>query len=184
MFPIQDQISVAAKANIDANIALYASLTQKTLESVEKLINLNIAAVKSSMEESSAMTRKMLSAKDPQEFFSLISEQAQPKLEKAIAYGSTVATIAKSAQSEFAKATESQIAQASHKVHELIEEAAKKGPAGTESLITVMKTAMGNAGSTYEQIAKTTKQAVEAMEANLSSTVNQISQAVIAPAKA
>lgn len=183
MFPIQDQISVATKANLDANLALYASLTHKTLESVEKLINLNINTVKASMEETSTVARKMLSAKDPQEFFSAIAEQAKPKFNNAIAYGSNVANIASSTQSEFTKAAEVQIAQVSRKVNEMVEEISKKAPAGSENMVAIMKTAMGNVGNTYEQITKTTKQAVEALEANLTSTANQVAQAVAAPAK-
>lgn len=183
MFPIQDQISVATRANLDANLALYTSLTSKTLESVEKLINLNLVAVKASMDESSAVTRKMLAARDPQELFSVITEQAKPKFETAIAYGSQIASIAGSAQSELTKAAEAQIAEVSRKVHEIVEEVSRKAPAGSESVVAIMKTAIGNVGNTYEQITKTTKQAVEAMEANMTSTVNQISKAVAAPTK-
>lgn len=184
MFPIQDQISVATKANLDANFALYASLTHKTLESVEKLINLNISTVKASMEASSTVARKILTAKDPEEFLAAISEQAKPKFDTAIAYGSNVASIASSTQSEFTKAAEAQMAQVSRKVTEIVDELAKKAPAGSENMIAIMKNAMGTVGTTYEQMTRTTKQAVEALEANLSTTVNQVAQAVTAPAKA
>lgn len=167
MFPIQDQISVATKSNLEANLALYTSLTNKALESVEKLINLNITAVRASMEESSATTRQILAAKDPQEVISLLTAQTKPNYEKAIAYGSHLANIASSTQAEFTKAAETQIAQVSRKVTELIEEAARNAPAGSEGVVAVVKTAMGNASNGYEQFTKTAKQAVEALEANL-----------------
>lgn len=173
MFPIQDTISVAAKANFEANLALYASLTSKALESVEKLINLNFAAAKASMEESSTATRQMLAAKDPQEFLALVSAQAKPNLEKAVAYSTHLANIASSAQAEFTKATEAQIAETSRKVGELVEEAAKKAPAGSENMMAMVQSALGNANSGYEQFTKTTKQAVEAMESNMNAAVSQ-----------
>lgn len=183
MFPIQDQISVATRANLDANLALYTSLTHKTLEGMEKLINLNINAVKASMEASSEAARKILSVKNPEEFFSVIAEQAKPKLDTAIDYSSKIANIASSTQSEFTRAAESQMAQVGRKVNEIVEEIAKKAPAGSEHMIAIVKTAMGNVGNTYEQMTRTTKQAVEALEANINSTASQVAQAVTAPAK-
>lgn len=132
MFPIQDQISVATKNSLESNLALFTSLTNKTLESVEQLINLNITAVKASMEESSAAARQMLAAKDPQEFMSVLSAQAQPNMEKALAYGSHVANIAGSARAEFSKAAEAQIAAVAGKLNELVEEVTRKAPAGSE----------------------------------------------------
>jgi phasin family protein len=175
MFPIQDQISVATKAGLEAQFALFNSLTNKTLESVEKLINLNLAAVKASMEESGVTTRQILAAKDPQEFLSLVTAQTKPNFEKAIAYGSHLANIASSTQAEFTKAAEQQIAAVSSKVNELVEDAARNAPAGAENLIAVVKSAIGNANAGYEQFAKTSKQAAEAVEANLNSAVAQLS---------
>lgn len=181
MFPIQDQISAATKANLEANLALYADLTAKTLESFEKLINLNFTAVKTSMDESSATTRQILGAKDPQEFLSLVSAQAKPNLDKAIAYGSHFANIASSTQAEFSKATEAQIAQVSRKVSELVEEAAKSAPAGSENMVAMVKSAFGNATNGYEQFLKTSKQAADAFGANLNAAA-KLPQVVV-PAK-
>jgi phasin family protein len=177
MFPMQDQFSAAAKSNFAAGFALYNSLTSKTLESVEKLINLNLTAVKASMEESSAATKQILAAKDPQEFLSLVSAQTKPNLEKAIAYGSHVANIASSAQAEFSKAAETQIAEASRKFSELVEEASKNAPAGSETFVNLMKTTLGNATNGYEQFTKTAKQAVDTMEANISTAAGMVAPA-------
>ena len=182
MFPIQDQISVATKANLEANLALYSSLTNKTLETVEKLINLNLAAARSSMEESQAATRQILAAKDPQEFFSLFSAQAKPNYEKLVAYGGHLTNIANSTQAEFTKAAESQMAQFSRKVSELVEDAAQKAP-GADNMLAFMKNAMGNATATYEQFTRTAKQAADAVSASVSGTVPQIAQAATTTAK-
>lgn len=176
MFPIQDQISVAAKTNLEVNFALYTALTNKTLESIEKLVNLNLAAVKASMEESSAATRQLLATKDAKEFFSCINAQAKPNLEKALAYSSHLASIATSTQAEYTKAAEQQIAEAARKVNELVEDVTTKVPAGYEGVTALIKTALGNANSGYEQLSKTTKQAVEAFEANVNATVGQLTQ--------
>jgi len=183
MFPIQDQISVATKANLEANLALYTTLTNKTLESVEKLFALNIMAARTSMEESQAATRQILSAKDPQEFLSLVAAQAKPNFDKAVAYGGHLTSIANSTQAEFTKAAESQFAQFTRNLTELVEDAAQKAPVGSDNAIAILKTAMSNASSTYEQITKTAKQAVEAVGASVNGAVGQFAQATTAQAK-
>jgi phasin family protein len=175
MFPIQDQISVATKASLEAQFALFNSLTNKTLESVEKLVKLNLTAAKASMEESGAATRQILAAKDPQEFLSLVTAQTKPTFEKAMAYGGHLANIASSTQAEFTKATEQQIATVSSKLSELVESAAKNAPAGSENFVAILQSAIGNANAGYEQFSRTAKQAADAVEANLNSTLSQFS---------
>lgn len=183
MFPIQDQISVATRAKLEANIELYASLTRKTLESMEKLTALNLNAVKASMVQSAAVTRKMLAARDPQEFFSVISGETTPKLDHAIAYGSEVVSIATGAQSEFAKAAEVQVAELGRKVSELVDDIVSKAPAGSDNLASIVKSAVDTVGSTYEQMTRTALQAVEAVEANLAAAASQVAQAAAEPVK-
>lgn len=179
-----EQFSAATKANFEAQIALITALTNKAFESVEKLVDLNLTAAKSSIEESNAAAKQLLAAKDPQEFFSFSAAQAQPSAEKALAYGRHVASIASSAQAEFTKAAEEQVAEANRKVLALIEEASKNAPAGSENFISLVKTAFGTANASYEQLAKTTKQAVETLETNLNTAVTQLSQAANKTAKA
>ena len=58
-----------------------------------------------------------------------------------------------------------------------MEEVTKNAPAGSENAVAILKSAIGNANAGYEQFSKTSKQAVEAIEANLTSAVNQFTQA-------
>ena len=176
MFAIPEQFSAASKANFEAQLALITSLTNKAFEGMEKVVDLNINAVKSSLEESNAAAKQLLSAKDPQEWLSVAAAQAQPNAEKALAYGRHLASIASGVQAEFTKAAEAQIAETSRKVLELVEEVSKNAPAGSENAVTLMKTAIGNANAGYEQLTKTTKQAVETLEANLNTAVGQFAQ--------
>lgn len=184
MFSTPEQFSSAAKANFEAQIALITALTNKAFESVEKLVDLNINAAKSSIEESNSAAKQLLAAKDPQEFFSLSAAQAQPNAEKALAYGRHVASIASSAQAEFTKAAEEQVAEANRKVLALIEDVSKNAPAGSENVVAMVKSAFGTANASYEQLAKSTKQAVETLETNLNTAVTQMSQAATKATKA
>jgi phasin family protein len=177
MFAIPEQFSVATKANFDTQLALITALTNKAFESMEKFVDLNMNVVKASLEESSATTKQLLAAKDPQEFFSLTAAKAQPNAEKAIAYGRHLASIATATQAEFTKAAEAQIADTSRKVIALVDDVSKNAPAGSENAIALLKSAIGNANAGYEQLTKTTKQAVETIEGNMNTAVSQFSAA-------
>jgi phasin family protein len=177
MFAIPEQFSNATKANFESQFAIFSSLTAKAFEGMEKLVELNITAAKASLEESSIATRQLLSAKDPQEFFALSAAQAQPNAEKAISYSKQVAAIAAGTQAEFTKAAESQIAETNRKVISLVDEVSKNAPAGSENVVAAFKASLGNANAGYEQFTKSTKQAVEAIESNVSAAVSQFTQA-------
>ncbi|MBC7454403.1 MAG: TIGR01841 family phasin [Massilia sp.] len=177
MFAIPEQFSNATKASFESQFATFSSLTAKAFEGVEKLVELNITAAKASLEESSAAARQLLSAKDPQEFFSLTAAQMQPSAEKAMAYSRQVAAITAGTQAEFTKAAETQIAETNRKVISLVDEVSKNAPAGSENVVAAFKTSLGNANAGYEQITKTTKQAVQAIETNVNAAVTQFTQA-------
>jgi len=185
MFSIPEQFSNATKANFEAQFAIFSTLTNKAFEGVEKFVDLNLTAAKASLEETSATTKQLLAAKDPQEFFSLATAQAQPSAEKTLAYGRHLASIASSTGAEFSKAAETQIAETNRKVISLVDEVTKNAPAGTENAVALLKSAIGNATAGYEQFTKTAKQAVEALENNLNATVSQFTSAAAkaAPSK-
>jgi phasin family protein len=177
MFPMNEQFTNAAKANLEAQLSILTALTAKAFESVEKVVDLNLNAAKASLEDSAVAARQLLAAKDPQEFLSLTAAQAQPTAAKAIAYSRHLAGIASTAQAEFTRAAEEQIAETGRKVSAIVDDVSRNAPAGSENVIAIMKSAIGNASAGYEQLTKTTKQAVQVMEANLNNAVNQFSQA-------
>ena len=177
MFAIPEQFSNATKANFETQFALFSSLTAKTFESVEKLVALNLSTARAAMADQSNTARQLLSAKDPQEFFHLTASQAQPAAEKAVAYNRQLAAIATGTGAEFSKAAEGQIVEANRKVIALVDEVSKNAPAGSESFVAAVKTAISNANAGYEQFSKTTKQAVETIESNVNAAVSQFSQA-------
>jgi phasin family protein len=157
---------------------MLTNLTTKTFEGVSQVVDLNFNVAKKSLEESTAAAKQMMSIKDPQEFMALAAAHAQPSAEKALAYGRHLITIASGLQSEFTKAAEQQITETSRKSLELVEELTKHAPAGAENAVAILKSAISNANAGYEQLSKTTKQAAEVMEANLTSAVNQFTQPV------
>jgi len=173
MFAIPEQFSATTKNQFEAQLAVMNSFASTAFDSMQKIVDLNLNAVKSSLQESSATAHQLFTAKDPQEFFALSSAQAQPTAEKAIAYSRHLASIASSTQAEFAKATETQIAETNRKVLALIEELSKNAPAGSENAVAMLKSAIGNANAGYDHFSKTAKQAAETLEGNLNAAASQ-----------
>lgn len=177
MFTLPEQFSSATKASFDAQLAAFSALTGKAIESLEKIVELNMTVAKTAFEESNVAAKQLVSAKDAQEFFALTAAHAQPNADKALAYVRHVASITNGAQAEFTKAAEAHVADTNRKVVAFVDEISKNAPAGSENAISLLKSAISNANASYDQINKSTKQAVETLEANLNSAVSQISQA-------
>lgn len=177
MFTIPENFSSATKANFDAQLAMMTNLTNKAFEGVEKFVALNMNTAKASLEESTAIAKQLMAAKDPQEFFALTSAQAQPATEKVMAYSRKVINLATSTQAAFAQAAEEQMTDTNQKVMSLVEEVTKHAPVGSENVVAMVKSMMGNASASYEQVTKTSKQAIETLESNVESFVTQFSQA-------
>ncbi|MEO6354176.1 MAG: TIGR01841 family phasin [Burkholderiaceae bacterium] len=178
MFSNTQQFSGATQSLFENQFAAFNALTNNVVGSVEKVVALNLAAVKASSEESTAAAKQLLAAKDPQEFLALITDQAKLNAEKAQSYGRTLAEIASSTTAELNKATEAQVAETKDKITALVSEFTKNAPAGSEQAVAMLKSVIDNASAGYEQLNKTTKQATATAEAHVAKATEQFSQAV------
>ena len=176
MFTVPEQFTNATKATFEAQIATMTAFAQKAFVNVEKVVALNMAVAKESFAETTAAAQQLMSAKGPQEFVTLTTASAKPNAEKALAYGRELAAIAAAAQADFSREAEAQIADTRRKVASLVDDVAKNAPAGTESVVAMVKTAMGNANAGFDQISKNAKQAADVIEANVTNTVSKFSQ--------
>jgi len=163
-----EQVLAAQKANVETLLGL----TAKAFEGVEKIVELNMSASKAAMAESGENAKAMLSVKDAQELLALQSGLLQPLAEKTAAYSRHLYEIATGTSSEFTKAMESQAAEAQQKFTGMIDSAAKNAPAGSETAVAVMKSAVAAANNALESVQKAVKQATEVAEANFNAVAN------------
>jgi phasin family protein len=177
MFSFQEQISAATKSNLEAQLAMMNMLVSKSFDGMERLVELNLNAAKSALQETTTHAQQLLAAKDAQEVLSLNTTQAQPGAEKFMAYGRNLLGIASGLQSEFVKAAEAQVSEHGRKLSNFVDEVSKSAPAGSENVVGFVKQAIANANAGYEQFTRSTKQVVEAMEANMNNAAAQLSQA-------
>ncbi len=177
MFTVPEQFTTATKATFEAQMAAFTTFAQKAFANVEKVVELNMTVAKQSFAESTVAAQEILAAKGPQEFIALTTAKAKPSADKAIAYGRELASIASAAQSDFSREAELQFAETRRKVASLVDDVAKNAPAGSESVVAMVKTAMGNANAGFDQFSKNAKQAADTIEANVSNTVSKFTQA-------
>lgn len=137
MFTSPENFSAATKANFDTQLAMMTDLTAKLVTGVEKFVELNMAVLKTSVEESTATVKQLLAAKDTQEVFSLSKDFVQPTTEKFLAYTRHLSAIATNTQVEFAKTAETQLTETNRKALTLIDDAVKKSPLHAAKVVTV-----------------------------------------------
>ena len=177
-----EQLVAAQKAGVGTSFVFL----NKAFEGIERLAELNVQAVKSTLAESQEFAVKALSAKEPQETFSQPSILVQPAVEKVQSYWRHVSEILSSTQAEFSALAEAQCKQFQSDAQSLIDGITKNAPAGSETVVaawkTLVTTASETANSAYEIAAKAARQAGETAESNLdaASTARRSRQAVVA----
>ena len=146
MFATPAQFTEIQKGQMDAAIAL----SQTWFDAAERLMELNLAAAKATLEESVERTQALLSVRDVQELLALSGGITQPTLEKAVSYSRKAYSIANGASTEVSRIVDAQIAENNKKVAQLIDFAAKNSPAGSETGVSMLKSAVAAANTTGE----------------------------------
>lgn len=177
MFTVPEQFTTATKATFEAQLATMTAFAQKAFANVEKVVELNMTVAKESFADSTAAVQQLMTAKGPQEFIALSTAAARPNAEKVLAYGRELSAIAAAAQADFNREADVQIADTRLKVASLVDDVTKNAPAGSESVVAMVKTAMGNANAGFDQISKNARQAADVIEANVTSNVSKFTQA-------
>ena len=172
-----EQVLASHKANIETMFGL----THKAFEGVEKLVELNVQATKAALAESANHTQAVLGVKDAQELLALQAGLVQPLAEKTAAYSRHLYDIASAAGADIGKNFEAQTAEAQKKFVGLVDNAAKNAPAGSETAVAVLKSAVAAANNAFESVQKAVKQASDIAEANFNTVAASAVNATKAP---
>lgn len=163
-----EQILSSHKANLETLFGL----TGKAFEGVEKLVELNVTATRAALTEAASHSQALLSVKDVQELLALQASLFQPLAEKTAAYNRHLYNIATGTGAEFSKAVEEKSSEIQKSFTSLIDSTAKNAPAGSETAVAVMKSAVSAATNAFESVQKAVKQASDLAEANLNAVAS------------
>ncbi len=179
MFTTPEQFASANKASVDAML----SLANTALASAERIAALNLNTARSLLEDGVANTKAILGAKDVQEAISVQAAQAQPAVEKAVAYTRSVYEISAQSKEEVSKLLEGQFGDFQKQVAGLLDQAAKSAPAGSDVAVAAVKSAIAAATSAFDNMNKAAKQVADIAEANVTAATNATVKAVGATGK-
>lgn len=157
-----EQVIAAQKSQLET----FFGLSQKAFEGVEKLIELNVQATKAALAESATTAQAFLNVRDAQELVNLQASLVQPLAEKTVAYSRYVYDIASGTGAEFSRAAEATATDAQKKFMAVVDNASRNAPAGSETAVAVMKSAVSAANNAIESVQKAVKQATEMAENN------------------
>lgn len=163
MFTTPDQMVAMHKAALES----FQAVAAKSFEGFEKLAELNLAATKTSFEESTEHMKALLEVKDVKALADLAAGSAQPAADKFQAYAKHVYEITSETGTEIARLVEKQLSDGNRQLHAAIDAMAKTAPAGSEGMVTFVKSAVSAANTAFDQVNKATKQVVEMAEANM-----------------
>jgi|SRR5882672_2622493 len=180
MFATPAHFAEIQKGHIDT---IYA-LSHAVFGATEKLADLNIAAAKALLEESSESAQSYIGVRDAKELLSMNAGFAQPTLEKFVSYNRNLYSIVAAAGAEISKIVEVRIADSNRKISEMVEFAAKNAPAGSESAVSLFKNAVAASNSAYDTFSKAARQAVTVAESNLAAATQATLNAASATGEA
>lgn len=159
------QISEANKAAVDTAM----KLAQISMENAERLVRLQLDAAKGMLEDNLKSARALAEAKDPQQLAALRAKALESGVEQMTAYSRGIYDLAAQTQAEFGKIMEGRIAAFNREVAQLVDDAAKSAPAGSEPAIAAMKQTLAATNAMIDTMAKAAKQFTEAADSNIKS---------------
>jgi len=171
---------IAANKNA---VAEAQGLASTAFEGFEQLVELNLAATKSFLFESSTDYLSVFSAKSPAEALAAQASLVQPLAEKAIAYGRSVYGISSSTGSALSKAAEGKLAEGQKTFVDAVESMAKNAPAGSEPIVAAFKSALSAGQNAIDTAKSSAKKAVEMAEKQATAVTDTAMNAVKTPSR-
>jgi phasin family protein len=173
MTDFQEQAAVAQRANLD----FLFGLAGKMLEGEEKLVRLNLDTAKTTFADWSQRVQDGLAKKDGQDVTGLQNALALPSAEKVLTYERQVVEIASTMQTQLAEVVDAHYQQTNRQVQWFVENVAQNAPVGSEAAIAFLKQGFSLVNTTYDNVQKATKQAVDVARSNLSAATKAASEA-------
>lgn len=174
-----EQLLAAQQSNVEA----LADLSGQAFAGFEKLVELNVAASKAAMSESFSHLQALLAATDAQQMLALQTGLVQPLVEKSAAYSRHVYDITSGTGAEFSKAFEEKFEQVQSAYAAMMDNMFKNAPAGSETAVAVMRSAMSAGQNAIESAQAAAKQAMALAENNMNVVATQAVNAASTTAK-
>ena len=162
-----DQFTAANEAAIE-QFSYFAKLS---LANVEKFAELGLGAARESVAVATKHAQSIAGARDANEVFQINSAALEPALKRAYAYSRTAFEAAAETSNEVKRTLEKQNAELQRAAVAAIEESMKYAPAGSETVVANVKSAIAAAQSAYDNLAAINKQIYDTVEKTVEQSV-------------
>jgi len=150
----------------------------------EKLVDLNVRALKATLEEVAEKSQQAIEVKDPQAALALGSAWVQPGAERVISYSKHVYDIVTGVQSDLGRLVEEQVSQSREQFSDAIDQFAKNAPTGSESAVSLMKSSLATASNAIESVNRAAKQVVQTAQSNINAATDATLRAAASASEA
>lgn len=152
MFATQD-FAGFGQAQIEKSIRLSGIV----LTGVERLVTLNLDVARDLISENATAAKALTEVKDVQSLIALQQKLSQPAVDKALSVAKSVYEAGSSTQAELTQVVEENVVEFNKNLAATLDKALKSAPAGSEAVVSSIKTAFTTAASAYDAVSKTAK---------------------------
>lgn len=163
------EFAAAAKTQLEAAIRI-ATVTS---ESIGRLFELNLKTARASLDEVTAQARAIAAAKDPAEIQAIAGKVLKPNLDKSQSYAREVYDSVSGIQGEVAAVLENQVTEFQKQIVVALDGLLKNAPAGSEVIVSSVKTAVSSANQAYETAVQSWRGATAAFEPATAATAKR-----------
>jgi phasin family protein len=168
-----EKFVAANKAAVDSLL----SVANTALASAERIAALNLNTARAALEDTVSGVQAIAGAKSPQDIASVATALTQPAIEKATAYARSVYEITSESQGELTKMIQAQFGDFQKTVAGLVEQATKSAPAGSETALAAVQSAMAAATSAFGNMNAVAKQFAEQAQTNVAAATKAVTAA-------
>lgn len=127
------------------------------LAGIERIVSLQLDVARDLLADNTQTVQALTQVKDVQGLIALQQQLAQPVVDKTLAVAKSVYEATSSTQAELGQFVEEQVVEFNRNLVATLDKAVKQAPAGSEIVVSAVKTAVATAASAYDTVTKTAK---------------------------
>lgn len=139
-------------------------LTQLSIEQGERLMKLQLEAMRGMLDDGMKAAKSLMEARDPKQWSALQQKSAQDMLARMTEYSRSMHDLAGKTQKEIGGLIESRASAAGAQFQDMVDEMAKSAPPGSEPVFAAMKQTMTAANALADTMTKTAQQFAKSAE--------------------
>lgn len=179
MIKTPEQLAELNRGTVEAAMAL----AKVSMDSMEKMARLQMEAARTVLEESIGQSKQLAEVKDPQALMAMRAAALEQGMEQMAAYSRSVYDLAAKTQADVGKIIEQGFTAFNRELAQMVDEAAKSAPAGSEPAMAMVKQMMATNKQMVEAMNKVAKQVTETADANVKAAAESAIKAAKAGGK-